>query len=103
MILLKYVLIRFATARLEPTTSGSSLLRDRHNSDLVKELIDGKAPQVNRVSFDIACPSAALLEGMFGFSDEEIISVMSRKTASLVVDVKPDFCNVSLCIYGGIF
>lgn len=61
------------------------------NNDLVQELIDGKAPQVNRVSFDIARPSAQLLEGMFGFTDEEVISAMSRKTASLVVDVKPDF------------
>lgn len=61
------------------------------NNDLVKELIDGKAPQVNRISFDIARPSAELLEGMFGFTDEEVISAMSRKTASLVVDVKPDF------------
>lgn len=61
------------------------------NNDLVKELIDGKAPQVNRVSFDIARPGAQLLEGMFGFHDEEVISAMSRKTASLVVDVRPDF------------
>lgn len=61
------------------------------NSDLVKELMAGKAPQINRVLFDIARPSAALLEGMFGFSDEEIIPAMSRKTASLVVEVKPEF------------
>lgn len=61
------------------------------NNDLVKELIEGKAPQVNRVSFDVARPSAELLEGMFGFKDDEIIAAMSRKTASLVVDVKPDF------------
>ena len=58
---------------------------------IFKELIDGKAPQVNRVSFDVARPSAELLEGMFGFKDDEIIAAMSRKTASLVVDVKPDF------------
>ena len=61
------------------------------NNDLIKELIDGKAPQVNRISIDIARPSAELLEGMFRFEDAELIAAMSRKTASLVVDVKPDF------------
>lgn len=61
------------------------------NNDLIKELIDGKAPQVNRISIDMARPSAELLEGMFRFEDAELIAAMSRKTASLVVDVKPDF------------
>lgn len=61
------------------------------NRDLVMELISGKAPQVNRVSIDVARPSAELLEGMFGFKDTELIAAMSRKTASLVIDVKPDF------------
>lgn len=59
------------------------------NNDLVMELIDGKAPQVNRVVFDVARPSAAMLEGMFGFKDDEIIEAMSRKTGSLAVEVKP--------------
>jgi hypothetical protein len=61
------------------------------NHDLVMELISGKSPQVNRISIDMARPSAELLEGMFGFKDTELITAMSRKTASLVVDVKPDF------------
>ena len=61
------------------------------NNELINELLDGKAPQVNRVYFDIACPGAELLKGLFGFSDDEVITAMSRKTASLVIDVKPDF------------
>ncbi len=61
------------------------------NNDLVMELINGRAPQVNRVVFDVARPSAAMLEEMFGFKDDEIIDAMSRKTGSLVVDVKPYF------------
>ena len=55
------------------------------------ELISGKAPQINRISIDVAKPSAELLEGMFGFKEPELIAAMSQKTASLVVDVKPDF------------
>lgn len=61
------------------------------NHNLVMELTSGKSPQVNRISIDVARPSAELLEGMFGFKDAELIAVMSRKTANLVVDVKPNF------------
>lgn len=60
------------------------------NNDIIMELVDGKAPQVNRVCFDIARPDPQIMEDMFGFSDDEILSAMSRKTTSLVVDVKPD-------------
>ncbi len=61
------------------------------NKDLITELIDGKAPQVNRIMVDIALPSAVVLEQMFGFDDEELVSAMHSKTASLTIDVKPNF------------
>lgn len=61
------------------------------NNDLIMELIEGKAPQVNRICFDIARPDPQVMQEVFQFSDDEILSAMSRKTTSLVIDVKPDF------------
>ncbi len=61
------------------------------NNDLIKELLDGKAPKVTRISIDMARPSAQMLQQLFGFNDAEVITAVNRKTASLVVDVKPDF------------
>ena len=61
------------------------------NNDLVKELLDGSSPQVTRVCFDVACPSAQLLEQAFGFGDQEVISAVQRKAASIVMEIKPEF------------
>lgn len=61
------------------------------NNDLIKELLDGKSPQVTRVCFDVACPSAQLLEQAFGFDDQNVISAIKRKAASMVMEIKPDF------------
>lgn len=61
------------------------------NNDLVQELLNGKSPQVIRVCFDVACPSAQLLQQAFGFDDKNVISAIKRKTASMVMEIKPDF------------
>lgn len=61
------------------------------NNDLIKELLDGNSPQINRVCFDVACPSAQLLEQAFGFNEQSVISAIQRKTASVVMEIKPDF------------
>lgn len=61
------------------------------NNDLIRELVDGNAPKVTRISIDMARPNAQILQQLFGFNDAEIITAVNRKTASLVVDVKPDF------------
>lgn len=79
----EYLFVRLSRKRLN-----NSIQKRNYKT---RKTTDVLAPQVNRISFDIARPNAELLEGMFGFTDEEIISVMSKKTASLVVDVKPDF------------
>lgn len=61
------------------------------NNDLIRELLDGNAPKVTKISIDMARPNAQILQGLFGFNDAEVITAVSMKTASLVVDVRPDF------------
>lgn len=61
------------------------------NQDLITELLDGKTPEINRVQIDIAQPSAAVLQNLFGFNDNEILEAVSHNSSSLVFEVKPDF------------
>lgn len=61
------------------------------NQDLINELLDGRAPEINRVQVDIPQPNAQILEKVFGFSDNEILAEMGRNSSSLVFEVKPEF------------
>ena len=60
------------------------------NQDLIRELIDGETPQINRVQIGIAQPSAQVLQHLFGFNDNEVLQAVSRNSSSLVFEVKPD-------------
>lgn len=60
------------------------------NSDLIKELCDGKSPEINRIHFDMVQPSPKALEQVFGFNDEQLLGAIGQNTSSLVVDIKPD-------------
>lgn len=61
------------------------------NQDLINELLEGRAPEINRVQVDIAQPSAQILESVFGFNENEILAEMGRNASSLVFEVKPEF------------
>lgn len=61
------------------------------NQNLINELLNGNAPEINRVQVDIAQPNAQILKELFGFSDTEVLETVSRNTSSLVFEVKPQF------------
>ena len=61
------------------------------NQNLISELVNGRAPEINRVQVDIAQPDAQILQSLFGFSDTEILQAVGRNTSSIVFEVKPDF------------
>lgn len=59
------------------------------NRHLLSNLIDGKAPVINKIRVDIARPSAQILQQLFGFGEEEVIQTVQQNTASMVFEVKP--------------
>lgn len=59
------------------------------NQDLIRELLEGETPEINRVQIDIAQPSAQVLQQLFGFNDNEILQAVSDNSSSLVFEVKP--------------
>lgn len=61
------------------------------NQNLINELINGHAPEVNRVQIDIAQPDAQILQGLFGFNDREVLQAVGQNTSSIVFEIKPDF------------
>lgn len=61
------------------------------NQDLINELIDGRAPEINRLQIDIAQPDAQILQTIFGFNDNEVMQAVGQNTSSIVFDIKPDF------------
>lgn len=61
------------------------------NQDLINELINGRAPEINKVQIDIAQPDAQILQELFGFNDAEVLEAVGQNTSSIVFEVKPDF------------
>lgn len=61
------------------------------NQDLINELIDGRAPEINRLQIDIAQPDAQILQTIFGFNDDEVMQAVGQNTSSIIFDIKPDF------------
>ncbi len=61
------------------------------NSDIVRELLVGRAPEINKIHIDIAQPHPQILEELLGLNDQELCDEVGRKTSSLVIDVKPSF------------
>lgn len=61
------------------------------NRDLIKELLDGKAPEINRVQIEIAQPDAQILQNMFGFTDAEVLQAVNHNTSAISFEVKPDY------------
>ena len=61
------------------------------NRDLIKELLDGKAPEINRVQIEIAQPDAQILQNMFGFTDAEVLQTVNHNTSAISFEVKPDY------------
>ena len=66
-------------------------IRPIPNQDLLRELVDGRSPEINKIQIDIPRPDADVLEKLFGFSETEIINSVRQNTASLVFEIKPDF------------
>ncbi len=60
------------------------------NQNLIRELLDGETPEINRVQIGIAQPNAQMLQHLFGFNDDEVLQAVSTNSASLVFEVKPD-------------
>ncbi|EGO62884.1 hypothetical protein [Acetonema longum] len=61
------------------------------NQELIKELLNGRAPEINKVQIDIAQPDAQILEKLFEFNDDEVLQAVRQNTSSLVFEVKPAF------------
>lgn len=61
------------------------------NQNLINELINGHAPEVNRVQIDIAQPDAQILQDLFGFNDREVLQAVGQNTSSIVFEIKLDF------------
>ena len=61
------------------------------NQNLINELLDGRAPEINRVQINIAQPDAQILQGLFGFNDREILQAMGQNASSIVFEVRPNF------------
>lgn len=61
------------------------------NQDLINELINGRAPEINKVQIDIAQPDAQILQELFGFNDAEVLEAVGQNTSSIVFEVKPNF------------
>ncbi len=61
------------------------------NQNLIKELTNGRAPEINRVKIDIAQPDAQILQGLFGFNDREVLQAVGQNTSSIVFEVKPNY------------
>ncbi|MGN0350559.1 MAG: hypothetical protein ACI4ES_02825, partial [Roseburia sp.] len=61
------------------------------NQDLINELINGRAPEINKVQVEIAQPDAQILQELFGFNDKEVLQAVGQNTSSIVFEVKPDF------------
>lgn len=61
------------------------------NQDLIKELLDGRHPEINRVEVEVAQPSAQMLEQAFGYNEREVIERVRRQTSSITFDIKPNF------------
>ncbi len=66
------------------------------NQDLIKELIDGQHPEINRVQVDIAQPDAQILQQIFGFNDQQVLQEVGRNTSSLIFEVKPNLRSMLL-------
>lgn len=61
------------------------------NQNLINELINGRAPEINKVQIDIAQPDAQILQNLFGFNDREILQAVGQNTSNIVFEIKPDF------------
>lgn len=61
------------------------------NRDLINELLDGKAPEINRVQIEIAQPDAQILQNMFGFTDTEVLEAVNHNTSAIAFEIKPDY------------
>lgn len=60
------------------------------NNELVRELLDGQTPHVTKIFFEIARPNLQFLEGVLGFSDDDLLEAVSDKTSSISFTIKPD-------------
>ena len=60
------------------------------NVDLLYELMEGTAPEINRVTVDIARPNASVLEDLFGFREPEIFEAIGENVSKLVFEIKPE-------------
>lgn len=60
------------------------------NNDLISEMLDGKTPEITKISLSIARPDAQIMEQLFGFSESEIINSMGKKTNEMTIEIKPD-------------
>lgn len=61
------------------------------NQDLIAELLNGNAPEINKIQVDIPRPDAQILQQVFGLNEGEVLNAVHRNTASLVFEVKPEF------------
>jgi hypothetical protein len=61
------------------------------NQNLIRELLDGRSPEINKVQVNIAQPNAQILQELFGFNDAQVLQTVGQNTSSLVFEVKPDF------------
>ncbi|MEG1835978.1 MAG: hypothetical protein RR229_07650 [Oscillospiraceae bacterium] len=59
------------------------------NQNLINELLEGNAPEINRVQVDMAQPNAQMLQELFGFNDDEVLQAVNQNTSSLIFEVKP--------------
>lgn len=61
------------------------------NQNLIAELVNGRAPEINKVQVDIAQPDAQILQDLFGFNDRQVLESVGQNMSSIVFEVKPDF------------
>ena len=80
-----------ALARIFSLYNRSLLLETESipNQQLINELLNGRAPEINRVRIDIAQPDAQILQEVFGFREEDVLAAVGHNTSSITVEVKP--------------
>lgn len=61
------------------------------NNDSIQELRAGRAPEINRIHFDIAQPDPQMMQYLMGFDDDQVIDEVCRNSSGLVIDVKPEY------------
>lgn len=55
----------------------------------IRELLAGRAPEINRVQIEIAQPDAQIMQEVFGFTEDEVLEAVQSNTSYLSFEIKP--------------